>query len=162
PALLEDLAVARARGGTVFTLENDQWNAILAFAGDEERAAFALRKQNASGQGFGLTLAERADVERYAQRMAEDHFLHQGYDVTDVSRTSPYDLHCFRDGDELRVEVKGTTGRGETVFLTRNEVEHCRRFPSCVALYVVRNIKLERSGRDVTAHGGDAVVFDPW
>jgi len=162
PALLSHLAVARARGGTVFSLEQDQWNAILEIADDEERAAFSMRKQRASGQGYGLTSAERRAVERHAQTMAEEYFLREGYEVEDVSRTRSYDLHCKRDDDELRVEVKGTTGDGASVFLTRNEVEHARKFAGRVAFFLVRNICLDRSGAEPAARGGEVILMHPW
>ena len=94
--------------------------------------------------------------------MAEDHFIQEGYDVTDVSRYSSYDLHCSRETEELRVEVKGTTGRGDSVFLTRNEVEHARRHCGRVAIFVVRNIVLDRTGPGPVARGGDISIIRPW
>lgn len=162
PEILSGLAAARARGGTVFSLEPEQWKAILSISGSEERTLFSRRKQRATGQGFGLTGDERIAVEMHAQAMAEHHFLEQDYEVSDVSKTHSYDLHCRRGDDVLRVEVKGTTGSGGSVFLTRNEVEHAREHADHVALFVVRNISLDRSGLKPVASGGDAEVFQPW
>ena len=162
PNLLPHLAAARAKGGTVFSLQPEQWNALLALATDEEKIVLPSRKVRATSQGYGLNAIERKAVERHAQSMAEDHFLKLKYEVTDVSLTQPYDLHCTRGAQELHVEVKGTTGEGETVFLTRNEVQHARENAGQVALYVVSRIVLDRSGETPIASGGEVAIFHPW
>jgi hypothetical protein len=92
------------------------------------------------------------------------YFTARGWRVEDVSATSSYDLHCTReDGEELRVEVKGTTGDGSQVLLTPNEVEHAReQFPH-VALFVVAAVEVSAaSGSDPVATGGAEQVWLPW
>lgn len=160
--LLSNLSVARARDGTVFNVTPNQWAQILDLA--ERTASFepALVKQTATGQGYGLTAAERRAVEFHAQKLAEDHFLASGYDVKDVSRNSSYDLHCTRADELLHVEVKGTTGGGDTFFLTRNEVELAKRYPLNAALFFVRNIRLRRTDAGPIAEGGEPLVLNPW
>lgn len=162
PELLSNLAVARARGGTVFSLQEDQWKSILQIATDVERCQLVFRKQCVNGQGFGLSASERKAVERHAQQLAENHYLQEGYEVTDVSQSHSYDLHCESEGDELHVEVKGTTGDGDTVFLTRNEVAHARIDDVRVALFFVGGICLDRIQPQPVASGGDVRIFDPW
>jgi len=81
--------------------------------------------------------------------------------VEDVSATECYDLRCKRTGREVRVEVKGTTGSGMAVLLTRNEVEHAKTFPDMV-LFVVSEIELSERNRQKTARKGKIVVYDPW
>ncbi|MCX7425065.1 MAG: DUF3883 domain-containing protein [Planctomycetia bacterium] len=162
PEELSGLAAARARGGTGFTLEPQQWRTIVTLAGNEDRRAVPQQKHIASGQGYGLSPAERKTVERYAQQLAEDYFIQKGFDVDDVSSTSPYDLHCCREAEELRVEVKGTTGDGGSVFLTRNEVEHARRHRGRIAIFLVRNIVLDRTAPQPVARAGNHVIYWPW
>jgi hypothetical protein len=162
--LFSNLEVARARGGTVFSLAPDMWRRISELAGkDAEPVSTPDEPRRSSRQGFGLDPEARRAVELYAQAKAEDFFLQNGFDdVRDVSRTNCFDLLCRRGQDELRVEVKGTTGEGEAVILTKNEVEHARNKPGSVALFVVRRIKLERQPSGVTCSGGEIISFWPW
>ena len=160
PELLSNLSVAKARGGTVFNVMPEQWEAVLAIA---RREPETLLTDVLAGQGFGLTAADRKVVELHAQNMAEAHFHDVlGYEVEDKSLTEAYDLLCTRGDETLLVEVKGTTGAGDTIFLTRNEVALSRRDPKLMVLFIVRNIKLERSKSKVTATGGELQIVRPW
>jgi hypothetical protein len=172
--LLSKLAVARARGGTVFAIAPGEWEAVLSAAGpleptiDTEDALDTLADEKdpipkagrvSRGQGIGLTQAEKKAVEDRAVTVAKAHYEAAGWTVE--LRGKPYDLHCTKPSGELRVEVKGTTGRGETIRLTRGEVEHARnKFPA-VALFIVCKIKLDRGSRPV-ATGGQPGILDPW
>jgi hypothetical protein len=162
PELLSNLSVAKARGGTVFNVTASQWAQLLELAQRNGAVEPATVKQKVTGQGFGLTAAERTAVERHAQALAENYFLERRYQVTDVSRTSSYDLHCVRDDQVLHVEVKGTTGGGDTFFLTANEVELAKKYPQLAALVFVKNIRLRRDDGVPTAEGGERVVLQPW
>jgi hypothetical protein len=123
--------------------------------------ASAPTRARTGGQGFGLTQPEKQAVEKRAMDLAREHFERLGWRVTDMSNGNCYDLACRKDGVELRVEVKGTTGDGSSVFLTRNEVQHAReRFPN-IALIVVSGIRLAR-GANPTAAGGMKTVHHPW
>ena len=115
------------------------------------------------GQGRGLTAPERKAVELLAMDVARAHYEAEGYSVVDTSASASYDLRCTRGDRELHVEVKGTTGAGESVFLTRNEVLHARdRYPD-VALFVVSGVELRERGTEAPkAHGGSATVWEPW
>jgi hypothetical protein len=160
---LQDLAVARARGGTVFTIEPEQWHAIVAAAQIETIQVPASRgSRRAAGQGYGFTPLERRAVERHAQRLAEEHFISLGFQVEDVSACRSYDLHCTNGQNEVRVEVKGTTGAGEVIILTRNEVAHAREQKSCMALVVVSDIRIARRENAWLAEGGSLRVTRPW
>lgn len=158
---LSELAVARARGGTVFSLEPWQWHA-LATSTEAPPTPEPAPGRSGGRQGFGLSAAERKAVERHAQRIVEEYFIAAEYQVRDVSMNSPYDLHCSRADGELRVEVKGTTGDGDTVFLTRNEVDHARLHAGRVALAIVSGIRLERGGPLPLAAGGSMAIHNPW
>lgn len=76
-----------------------------------------------------------------------------------MSANQPFDLLC-RDGHrELRVEVKGTTSKGLSVLLTRNEVRHAQANADKVALFVVSGIKASNAG---SCTDGVTEVFEPW
>ena len=93
---------------------------------------------------------------------ATAYFTRMGALVEDVSATESYDLRCMKEGREFHVEVKGTTGSGEAVLLTRNEVAHAERMFPEIGLFVVAQIELLReSGRPIARGGLDRVIF-PW
>lgn len=112
-------------------------------------------------QGFGLSPAARRAVEARAMDVATQFYEHNGWTVVDVSNARSYDLVCSRGGQELHVEVKGTTGQGEKVLLPRNEVTHARKHYPNVALFIVYGIKLSK-GPPPVATGGEARVLSPW
>jgi hypothetical protein len=112
------------------------------------------------GQGMGLTASERRAVERRAVTVAVEHFENEGWSVRDVGNTESFDLVCEKDGVELHVEVKGTTGAGERIILPRNEVLHARRYPH-VALAVVSEVRLVK-GVPPVAEAGALRVRAPW
>jgi hypothetical protein len=161
-AWLGDLAVARATGGTVFSLEPEEWHRVAERAGVRPVAGDQVAKDKTGGQGIGLSAAERRAVELHAQGMVEEHFLSLGFVVHDVSRNHPYDLRCVRGEEEVRVEVKGTTGLGEEVFLTKNEVEHARANTERMALAIVSGIRLVRTKDGPATQGGELTLWQPW
>jgi hypothetical protein len=113
-------------------------------------------------QGYGLSAAEKKAVERQAIAMATEHFVNSGFtDIRDVGDHASYDLTMLKNGQIHFVEVKGTTGTGAVVILTRNEVAvHQQYFPHN-ALVVVSSITLMR-GEIPVATGGDLRVISPW
>jgi hypothetical protein len=82
----------------------------------------------------------RVAVESHAVKLASDYYREQGYEVTEVGK--PYDLLAVKGGEELHVEVKGSTMSVDDVELTINEVRHAREIST--DLYVVDHIRLER------------------
>lgn len=134
----------------------------VATALDETREAAGKAP---SGQGRRQSVAERLAIEKHAMKMAEEQVRDEGWTrVEDVSLFRPYDLHCYRrDGRELRVEVKGTTGDGSSILLTPNEVQHARE-RSDVVLIVVSKIELVVSDEsdEVDARNGVVEVVSPW
>jgi hypothetical protein len=67
----------------------------------------------------------------------------EGWRVADVGAVESFDLRCERDGQEVHVEVKGTTGNGERIILTPNEVAHAR--VGDTELFIVIGIELALS-----------------
>jgi hypothetical protein len=114
------------------------------------------------GQGRGLSGPERKAVELRAMEVVARVLALDHWSVEDVSRQRSYDLHCTRGEEELRVEVKGTTGAGERILLTRNEVSHANEHEGGVALFVVSRIDLDRDARPPRATGGQLRRLEPW
>lgn len=77
------------------------------------------------GQGFASTPAERRVIEDHAMARALRHFKSRYAVVENVSKQKGVlDLRCGSNGKtSVHVEVKGTTTSGESVILTRREVE---------------------------------------
>lgn len=98
-------------------------------------------------------------IEDHAMRLAEEYFRHAGYEVT--TKGKPYDLRC-RKGMRLKyVEVKGTTTKGESIRLTKNEVGFARGNRKRMALYVRHSVRV-KGRKNPTAFGGKARRLDPW
>lgn len=130
-------------------------------AEDAVAAAAGKTARRGRGQGFQVDQAAKAAVEAHAMNAATE-FYSQAWTVEDVHGRESYDLRCRRGGQELRVEVKGTTTDGTEVILTPNEVGHARSYPH-TALFILSNISLEKAhDGTVQATGGNRHVFDPW
>lgn len=113
------------------------------------------------GQGFRLSATQRTAIELHAMSMAKELLITQGWNVKDTSASKPYDFHCHKDDHELYVEVKGTTSVGDTIVVTRGEVEHHRHVFPNNALIVVSGISLEGADRNEAA-GGSLQMTTPW
>jgi len=128
-----------------------------------ERVIDVAAGRRRQGQGFGLDAQQRRAVERRAMLLAKQHLKSLGWkSVVDTSQGNPYDFLCTHPKrPDLYVEVKGTTGDGQFVLLTRNEVDiHKKKRPNN-ALIIVSNIKLVGPDR-VVAKGGDLAIRQPW
>ena len=112
-------------------------------------------------QGFNLPVGARRAIEDLAMKRATAHFDQQGWKVEDVHTREPYDLRCTKRRQELRVEVKGTSGAGKEIVLTRNEVEHARRYPN-VALYVLAEVVWKSTRDRYRATGGREFIDNRW
>ena len=93
--------------------------------------------------------------------VARERLEEEGWSVEDVSANHSYDLHCRSGEQELRVEVKGTTGSGMSILLTPNEVRDARQHGH-MALFVVSEIALDRAATPPVTHGGVLRILDPW
>lgn len=113
-------------------------------------------------QGYATAVPVRRAVEGRAMELARATYAAE-WDIEDVSAWAPFDLRCVRPGyPERHVEVKGTTGKGQTILLTRNEVEHARGAIE-TDLVIVTGIKLQRSDEGVVkATGGTVRVIASW
>lgn len=109
-----------------------------------------------------LTSLENRTIELHAVKLAISYFKDQGWSkVEDVGDKKSFDIFCESDNSFLYVEVKGTTSSGESVVITRNELQlHQNEYPKN-ALFVVSKIKLIK-GEHPSASGGEIQVWQPW
>lgn len=111
-------------------------------------------------QGFLRDAAVRQAIELRAVDVAVEHY--KGLGATDIEILGkPYDIRLALDGEERRVEVKGSSSRVDSVFLTKNEVQHARSFEH-VDLFLVESIKYEIVDGQVKATGGESTVWSNW
>lgn len=160
--------------GPAFHIQTKQWEAIMEAIGswpdkppELENAELVLAElvgKNQSGQGFRMGVAERHAIEHHAMEAAKNYYEERGWSVTDVSATCSYDLVCKRNnGEELHVEVKGTTSDGKQILLTRNEVIHAQNYYPRVALFVLAHIQIDQTSTGKPqASGGKIQLLDPW
>lgn len=130
----------------------------------EEAAATYLERAAAKtrGQGFVSSPELRQAVERHAMAAAKSYLEELGFDVEDTSADRPYDLLARRPGEEVFIEVKGTTTAGEEIMLTFNEVEHARRHKTACMLFILADVDAENGPDGPTATGGTRRVLWPW
>jgi hypothetical protein len=115
------------------------------------------------GQGFQISSEARIAIERRAMTVAEELLRNEGWKVEDVSATQCFDFLCLREGEVASVEVKGTTGDGDQIILTRAEVEYAKRNRESMVLIVVSGISIVwDSVGNVFAHGGTSVIHRCW
>lgn len=103
----------------------------------------------------------RRAIERHAVEWTMAHFEARGYDVLDVGATESYDVLALRDGEEVHVEVKGSSSDAFAVELTDNEVAH--RIDNVLrALVVVDHIDWFEADGAVLTKGGRPRVWFRW
>jgi len=115
-----------------------------------------------SGQGFGLTAAEKKAVELHAVKLAIEHLTMLGYtEIEDVGDKESFDLRALSSEKQINVEVKGSTGAANSVILTKNEVSFQKDAHPLNGLFIVSNIELTR-GEKISTQGGDIQFISPW
>jgi len=120
------------------------------------------QSESSSTDSLSLSSAERKVIEMHAVNLAKEHFKVKGYSkIEDVGSFESFDLRVQKGNKILYVEVKGTTLNGDSIVLTRNEVElHAQVFPNN-ALFLVTQIQLHK-GTNLKASGGIVKVISPW
>src|SRR5262245_52874880 len=95
--------------------------------------------------------------------LANTYLGSKGYDVNDVSATSPFDLQITRGGNVYTVEAKGSSSVATTVELTSGEVDHAISNDSLSVLVVVDEIEWQRQADEtVSTSGGRVRLWDDW
>jgi Protein NO VEIN, C-terminal len=112
------------------------------------------------GSGYQSNPEIRKAIEKYAMCRAHKYLKdHLGLNPEDCHTTNPYDFECSReDSTKLYVEVKGTQGDGRIVSLTRNEVEHAKKYPT--ALFILHSVKVTGTAEPKVS-GGEEVFLEP-
>lgn len=114
-----------------------------------------------STQGYESDPVLRRVIEQYAVAWARNHYLSNGYCVTELGK--PYDLFCERDGESLHVEVKGSRSMLSSVILTVNEVKDARDSSWRSDLFIVEGICIDVSNEaKPLASAGNARVLRNW
>ena len=115
------------------------------------------------GQGYERDSRVRRAIEVRSLELAKLVYENNGYHVSLTGTIAPYDLRGKKNGEEVRVEVKGTRSEGKVVIVTRGEVNHARRRPCRVDLMVVSNIIIQQTfpgqiaaiGGEISCHAKD-------
>ena len=129
---------------------------------DSITALAAISRPRMKRRRLRLTAAQNKAIDQRAVEVTRAHFDGLNYETEDVGSTESYDIKATKDGQTIKIEVKGTTSDGSDVVLTLNEVElHETEHPSN-AFAIVRHITLDRNGHQPTATGGELVLEMPW
>jgi hypothetical protein len=129
----------------------------------EKLVSFSIGKtQIPPGQGFGLNAAEKKVIEKHAMAMAISYLSSTGFtQITDVGDSESYDIRANGPSQIFCFEVKGSTGSGETIILTKNEVSIQKELYPHNGLVVVSGIELNR-GEVLSVNGGNLYFLSPW
>ncbi|URV23807.1 MrcB family domain-containing protein [Burkholderia gladioli] len=120
-------------------------------------------RRRSRAQGIGLTPPERREVELRAMSLAIDFLQSAGFACQDTSAVECFDILAQRDGQTLKIEVKGTTSEiCDSILMTRNEVELHKREKGTTGLLIVSRIALDRSSVNPRASGGDVEALIQW
>ncbi|MCY1062776.1 DUF3883 domain-containing protein [Nannocystis sp. SCPEA4] len=133
--------------------------------GDELTETSLTAQTSRRGQGYERDPEVRRVVEEHAMNVVANHYRAEKYSVAVVSnQPGEMDLKCIRRGKEIRVEVKGTSGDGDSVEVTAAEVQYARRGATPVHLAVLSGIQVDRTEQPPRASGGTLYIykdFDP-
>ncbi len=138
-------------------------NLLVDTTGDAEKDIEDLiesHRTNQSGQGFKITPQLRKLIEEYSVKKAIKYFEKLKYSVKNVGGTKSYDLECSKNGDLLRVEVKGSQTNGESVILTPKEVRNAKNHKT--ALYVLHSIRVDMIRKRFKLSMGKGKIIKPW
>lgn len=122
-----------------------------------------LDEARPDGQGRTTDSALNRAIELAAVAAATSYYESLQWKVEDVGRLNRgYDLLCTQGLERIRhVEVKGTTSRGSSVYLTPNEVAHALANPGTSALFILHSVDVGGAGKTEVS-GGTVLVRDPW
>jgi len=126
---------------------------------ENERQVREKRAYSSVRAGYQPDPEKRKIIEKYAVNKAVKHYEELGWTVTELGK--PYDLDCTKPtGENLRVEVKGTTSKAGELILTVNEVHSARQYPS--ELFIVADIIIKGTSGSLSPSGGNSFVFEKW
>ncbi|WP_426997096.1 DUF3883 domain-containing protein [Pseudarthrobacter sp. N5] len=110
------------------------------------------------GQGLQMDAEVRRAIENAAQDRLMRYYRDLGWTVTDTRQNRPYDAEAVRGAERIYLEAKGTQSRGDSVIVTRNEVDHARRYPGLCLMGVWSGMRLVDG--EVDPETGDFRIVD--
>ncbi|MGY3320776.1 protein NO VEIN domain-containing protein [Arthrobacter sp. TE12232] len=99
-------------------------------------------RPGAAGQGLQMDAEVRKAIEDAAQDRLMSYFRDRSWAVTDTRQNRPYDAVADKGTERIYLEAKGTQSRGDSVIVTRNEVNHARQHPGACVMGVWSDMKL--------------------
>jgi hypothetical protein len=133
---------------------------IISSQEDEVQEDILTAEHSSGEQGFQSDVEVRLMIESHAMNICKEHYLDKGYKVEDVSATHSYDFIITKRGVSRFIEVKGTQTAGDTIILTKNEVDLSRTQGESMALFLVHSITMNR--KTVKKGSGVVSIIDPW
>jgi len=127
---------------------------------DEIQEDMLTAEHSSGGQGFQSDVEVRLLIESHAMSICKKYYSDRGYQVEDVSINRPYDFILRKNGLSLLVEVKGTQTAGDTIVLTKNEVDLSRTQGDNMVLFIVHSIVMNE--RTVKKGSGIVSIIEPW
>jgi hypothetical protein len=127
---------------------------------DEIQEDILTAEHFSGGQGFQSNVEARLMIESHAMAICKKYYSDKKYVVKDVSANCPYDFIITKNGLSRLVEVKGTQTTGDTIILTKNEVELSRTQGDSMALFIVHSIVMNK--KTVKEGSGVVSIIDPW
>jgi Domain of unknown function (DUF3883) len=138
---------------------------------DEFLASFSDMKQTSEpreavrvtgDQGLIADPKTRKAVEDHAMSLAEAHYRELFDVVENTAATEPFDFRCKKGDEEVRVEVKGSTGNAIHVLVTAGEVENARGTGWRTDLFIVGGINVVPTENGPSAEGGTKRSIESW
>jgi len=163
-AALDQWATSLLGRGALAGVDRSKWAFVVLPAPEDPESEAATDSASSAvtggGQGFQVSPRVRRAIERHAVERARAHFRGLGFAVQEFGK--PFDLLCTRDAERLYVEVKGTSGAADAVFLTRNEVAFARSNREQMALFLVHGIVVGGTDESPVLSGGVELPLRPW
>lgn len=142
-------------------------NSILYRADPETNGAVdpelpeALDLPGAVGQGLQMDAVVRKAIENAAQDRLMEYYRDRGWTVMDTRQNRPYDAEAVSGADRIYLEAKGTQSRGDSVIVTRNEVNHARQHPGLCMMGVWSGIRFVDGAVDPESGVFRILAFNP-
>ena len=106
--------------------------------------------------------AVKLAIEEQSMQQAMAYLELQGYSTSNVSRHQSFDILASSKDEELRVEVKGSSGVATAVEVTIGEVNIAKDSRCKSALIVVDQIPFQKRGGVVTTKPGRLRFWPEW
>ena len=81
--------------------------------------------------------------------------------VTDTRQNRPYDAEAVRGAERIYLEAKGTQSTGDSVIVTRNEVNHAHQHPGLCWMGVWSGMRITDGVVDPDAGTFRVLSFNP-